>query len=1265
MKSASDSCSMVTRFLGRLLSISLLVWGLGAVYTTAEAAVPVSQAPLIIQPSLPPNIVLMLDDSGSMAWDFMPDADYLSGNYSITDEFGYSDTLVPLDSLRNSAINGTYYNSAVTYQLPPGATGTLFSSSPGLGTAFIDGIQDQAVADEQDVTQYASNSLCDFNGWGTTQSSCSQELYQYFQYYTAFAASGATTSSPTLWCPGNGNTSAALMTSGSHKGQCRNSNGNSYYYFSPIPTCSSGSVYISSSNVCASSAVFLFTFTTTNSSGSYVKSYVGKSQSDCASAPTGSTCDYSAATQQNVANWFSYYRTRILMAKTGLMVSFSTVSPTFRMGFGSIDGNNNSNLPSAKVKKNNQTIAQVEPFGDGSTGTQKANLWKWLLGINPNNGTPLRMALDAVGQYYQTQQPWQLSDSDTSTSDMYACRLSYTILTTDGFWNEGDSSFKGPGNADGTSASQAITGPNNQTYTYTAVAPYSDGYSNTLADVAMKYWGNDLRTDMLNEVPTSTADPAFWQHMTTFTLGLGFTPTNISPTGTTVDQIFSWANGGSAISNFSWPQPSANSINNIADLAHAGLNGHGGFYSATSPQSFTSGISDALNRAAERVGTGASLAANSTQLQTGTVAYQANYYTSVWSGDLKAYAVNSTTGALSTTASWTAANSLPAAASRNIWTYNPSGATGKQYLAFQNASGAPPALSTAQLNSLGSGASAQASMVDYLRGDSSNEQRNTGTFRNRKATPLGDIVDSQPIFVGNPSPNQFYQQTFTGSDTFSTYASSGTAFTRAGTIWVAANDGMLHAFNASTGAETYAYIPGAVITGGLTASGGAGSYPLSLLSNASYGQPSVPHEFFNDGELTVADAYINNAWSTVLVGTTGRGPAQAIYALDVTDPTKVKFLWERSATDGQTNSNYIGQLVGKPVIAQTANGTWSVLMGNGYNSAADTAALLQFDLASGSLSVHTTDTQTSNGLAAPGVWMNDITTGVSTVAYAGDLYGRVWSFTLNTGSTSATATPSSAGTAIFTATDSSNNAQPITAGMLVGQDPLTSNVWLFFGTGQYLSSSDLSTTNVQTWYGIIAQNNSGATLPALSGGRSKALVQRSIVAEQAANTSVSPPVLAARVVTPLADATSIATASGWYIDLVSPVSGNQGERMVTPSQFQGNLLIGTTRIPSASDICTPSGSGWIMAISPFTGTNPVSNFFDLNGDGVINSSDTVTYNGKQYAAAGVGFTSLPNNPIFAGGAMMVSFDNGSNSSVMTSTTTGGTKRVSWREMVTQ
>ncbi|MDN5873637.1 MAG: hypothetical protein L0H29_04550, partial [Sinobacteraceae bacterium] len=43
----------------------------------ASASITIDQAPLTVQNPLPPNIILMLDDSGSMAWDYMPDWDYL------------------------------------------------------------------------------------------------------------------------------------------------------------------------------------------------------------------------------------------------------------------------------------------------------------------------------------------------------------------------------------------------------------------------------------------------------------------------------------------------------------------------------------------------------------------------------------------------------------------------------------------------------------------------------------------------------------------------------------------------------------------------------------------------------------------------------------------------------------------------------------------------------------------------------------------------------------------------------------------------------------------------------------------------------------------------------------------------------------------------------------------------------------------------------------------------------------------------------------
>ena len=148
---------------------------------------------------------------------------------------------------------------------------------------------------------------------------------------------------------------------------------------------------------------------------------------------------------------------------------------------------------------------------------------------------------------------------------------------------------------------------------------------------------------------------------------------------------------------------------------------------------------------------------------------------------------------------------------------------------------------------------------------------------------------------------------------------------------------------------------------------------------------------------------------------------------------------------------------------------------------------------------------------------------------------------------------------------------------------------------------------------------------------------------------------------PSSASASITGKSGWYIDLTSPVNGAEGERMVTPNQFQGNLLLGTTRIPQATDPCNPSGRGWIMAIDPFTGTNPATSFFDINGDGKIDSSDEV----DGAPAAGIGFTSLPNNPIFVGSTMLTSFDNGSTSSIKTSSSTGGMERVSWRELINQ
>ena len=1356
------------------------------------AGVTIDQAPLTVQQSLPPNITLMLDDSGSMAWNFMPDICYLNG---VSCSSGGSINAKPNnDALINAANNGVYYNPAITYLPPPKADGSSYANSPGLTNAYINGFTNTGTVD---ISVYASDAS--YNS-GDRSYAGAHEGYTPGNGLVVgksnIAFSYAETPDPVqeITIPGS-------------RTACENLHRNV-----------SGWIYVGyhtpSNNRCTwtfqEATRNFFQYSTGPKAGPYSVRYVaaancyGKANCVLASDTSGIAAPAGVAAGQNIANWFSYYRSRMLMAKSGLMNAFATLDSTIRFGFGSLDGGNSGNnnytsLPASRYtysdayNDGSNYIAEVRPFG-ANGATHKTQFWTWLSGATASGGTPLRQALSAVGQYYQTAQPWQTSTADSTE---LACRQSYTILTTDGFWNESNfsvptelygsnvdapsrqvqsidsrtpvcssgytlnASAGDPGrcariqtstptcasaspsyslinqnttgvicsrnsgnprtrtpncpsnytlNEDGypglctriqtatptcpsasnpstpaytltnantlnvscqrtitTTESKVVTntGPNGQSYTYDAEAqppkPYADTYANTLADVAMYYWLTDLRGAVDNEVPTSTEDPAFWQHMTTFTLGLGFTPTGITPSGTTIEQIFRWSNGGAPIANFSWPQPASDSIYNITDLAHAAVNGHGGFYSATSPADFSNALVDALKRVNERIGSGASLAANSTKLDTGTVTYQAVYYTGKWKGDLKAFTVNPSTGVIATTPSWVASNAMPSAANRTIRTYNPS-ATGDRMVAFSNTS----TLSTAQRTALFTDNNAatddtaqQQAIINYLRGDASGEEKNGGRLRNRD-TALGDIVNSQPLYIGAPNANLFFGKTFTGSSSYAAF--SADKVNRAARIWVAANDGMLHAFNTKArssgydtstspssgsyepdlGEETFAYLPNAVILAG-----------VANLADTRYGNNVLPHAYFNDGEITVADVYYASAWHTVLVGTSGRGTARAVYALDVTDPAAPRLLWERSAGDGLGNSNYIGQIIGKPIVAQTADGSWSVLLGNGYNSAANTAALLQFAIADGALTVRTAGSDSDNGLAAPAVWMDDPTNGISTKAYAGDLKGKVWAFNLSQAS----------GSVLFSAVNSTGTAQPVTGGMLAGKDPKTGNVWLFFGTGRYLAQSELADTSVQSWYGIIAQagpSQSGSLVTNLSTGRS-ALVQRQILYEAAA-TSTS---LAARAISS-ASGNDMSGKSGWYIDLKPPSGSGRGERMVTPNQFQGTLLLGTSRIPESSDPCNPSGSGWIMAIDPFTGTAPGSTFFDINHDTLFNNSDKITdANGNVYIVAGVGFSSIPTNPIFAGNTMLVSFDNAATGNVNTKGTVGAVQRLSWREWVVQ
>ena len=242
---------------------------------------------------------------------------------------------------------------------------------------------------------------------------------------------------------------------------------------------------------------------------------------------------------QNFANWYTYYRSRVLLARAGAGRAFASQSGGMRVGFAAINKDlatiDGATSPGALVRG-------VRSF----SGTDRTNFFNDLYGhAIPIAGTPLRRALDDVGQYFSrtdNKGPWGEFPGGTGPGGTggteLACRQSYNILTTDGYWNNTTTSpIRGPAlttvaNVDNT-AGPLITNDSNPpeppSYQYSPVGPnpYKDswGHSNppggTLADVAMYYWNRDLRTSLANKVPTNPADPAFWQHMVSFTVGLG------------------------------------------------------------------------------------------------------------------------------------------------------------------------------------------------------------------------------------------------------------------------------------------------------------------------------------------------------------------------------------------------------------------------------------------------------------------------------------------------------------------------------------------------------------------------------------------------------------------------------------------------------------------------------------------------------------------------------------------------------------------------
>ncbi|HBC56651.1 MAG TPA: hypothetical protein DCZ03_05745, partial [Gammaproteobacteria bacterium] len=308
-----------------------------------------------------------------------------------------------------------------------------------------------------------------------------------------------------------------------------------------------------------------------------------------------------AEVQQNIANWYQYYRRRSFVAKAAVGQVISD-SPNYRYGLSVINDSYDGY---------SGIFVQVPSSTDYTT--HNAGLLNSFYSYNwPAKGTPLRHGLERVGKYFS-------ADLTGKTDPIVSsCQHNFSILMTDGYWNGNNPSTPGIGDNDG------------------------DGNYPTVADVAKYFYDTDL-SSLADEVPTGTFDTQNQQHLVTFTVAFGVEG---SLTDTDND---GWPDDGGVqlVENSNWGNPGTSTPAKIDDLWHAAYNSRGEFISAKTPSVLIQALQNAIATITNRVSSASAVALSSGSWNTDTHIFQAKFDPSNWSGQLLAYPVSSH-GALGT-----------------------------------------------------------------------------------------------------------------------------------------------------------------------------------------------------------------------------------------------------------------------------------------------------------------------------------------------------------------------------------------------------------------------------------------------------------------------------------------------------------------------------------------------------------------------------------------------------------------------------------------
>ncbi|QTN29284.1 pilus assembly protein [Rhodoferax sp. AJA081-3] len=673
------------------------------------------------------------------------------------------------------------------------------------------------------------------------------------------------------------------------------------------------------------------------------------------------------------------------------------------------------------------------------------------------------------------------------------------------------------------------------------------------------------------------------------------------------------------------PESPVNPANSKPDLIpewDADANGvPDNYFLVQNPSKLPDQLKKAFDSIAKKNSSASNVIANSSSVSNNTRVFQARFDSSYWSGDLVAYPL--TSSGVSISVDWAAKDKLPNDTGRKLY-YRSSDAQTKEFL-YANLTGT-------DLTDMGATTAERQDVMSYLRGVRTKELQNSGTFRNRSTTVLGDIVHSSP----------FYDK---ASDT----------------VFVGANDGMLHAFKASNGSvagsagtELFAFAPAQSV------------FRLKKLTEASY-----THTYYVDGDVVVSPQTDETNNKSYLVAALGRG-GKGLFALDVTSPTTfgpTNFLWEYTPKGSAAAAldDDLGLMVGRPtyvtvncpiVSPATSCKRGAVIIGNGVNSTSSKAVLYIFLLnTNGSIaSIKKLDTNVAgdNGLSAPTGFDAD-NNGTIDYIYAGDLKGNVWKFDVSAGSDSSWSIANTA-TPMFVAKDALGTPQPITAPMSIGINTISGSThagkrYVFFGTGSYFKTGDPADVSAQTWYGLIDE---GSVISSRT-----SLKERTF---SATGTLGGNPVRTFSA----AVAGDMVGKKGWYIDLTSTA----GERMVTKSLLAvlvEPVLFASSIIPDATDPCVAGGKGYVNAMNPFSGGSTTAGIMDVNKNG--NFVDDKLPSGSPGGSDPVGSVDLdvglPSEPIIVGDQLCVGGTSETNPVACLKVNAGNKRkgRISWREII--